>query len=71
MLTRKEFELLKLLAARPGIAVRREQLLADVWQTTWRGASRTLDVHMASLRAKIGEAATIETIRGVGYRIVA
>jgi DNA-binding response OmpR family regulator len=71
MLTRKEFELLTMLAARPGIAVRREQLLADVWQTTWRGASRTLDVHMASLRAKIGEAATIETIRGVGYRIVA
>jgi DNA-binding response OmpR family regulator len=71
MLTRKEFELLTLLAARPGIAVRREQLLADVWQTTWRGASRTLDVHMASLRAKIGAAATIETIRGVGYRIVA
>jgi DNA-binding response OmpR family regulator len=42
-----------------------------VWQTTWRGASRTLDVHMASLRAKLGNAATIETIRGVGYRIVA
>ena len=71
MLTRKEFELLTMLAARPGIAVRREQLLADVWQTTWRGASRTLDVHMASLRAKLGNAATIETIRGVGYRIVA
>ena len=71
MLTRKEFDLLTMLAARPGIAVRREQLLADVWQTTWRGASRTLDVHMASLRAKLGNAATIETIRGVGYRIVA
>lgn len=70
-LTRKEFELLRALVARPEAAVRRERLLADVWNTSWRGTSRTLDVHIASLRAKIGAAAEIQTIRGVGYRIVA
>jgi DNA-binding response OmpR family regulator len=70
-LTRKEFELLSALVAQPEAAVRRERLLADVWHTTWRGTSRTLDVHIASLRAKIGAAAEIQTIRGVGYRIVA
>jgi len=68
-LTRKEFHLLTLLVAQPGTAVRRERLLTEVWQTSWRGASRTLDVHMATLRGKIGEGARIETIRGVGYRI--
>jgi DNA-binding response OmpR family regulator len=69
-LTRKEFHLLTLLVARPETAVRRERLLAEVWRTSWKGTSRTLDVHMAMLRAKIGEGAQIETIRGVGYRIV-
>jgi DNA-binding response OmpR family regulator len=69
-LTRKEFHLLTLLVTEPGAAVRRERLLTEVWQTSWRGTSRTLDVHMATLRGKIGESAQIETIRGVGYRIV-
>jgi DNA-binding response OmpR family regulator len=50
--------------------VRREQLFEQVWPTTWRGTSRTLGVHIASLRAKIGGAAEIQTIRGVDYRIV-
>jgi DNA-binding response OmpR family regulator len=68
-LTRKEFQLLGILAAEPGVTVRRERLLAEVWHTSWRGTSRTLDVHMATLRAKIGDAAQIETVRGVGYRI--
>jgi DNA-binding response OmpR family regulator len=69
ILTRKEFHLLTLLVAEPGTAVRRERLLTEVWHTSWRGASRTLDVHMATLRGKIGGGARIETIRGVGYRI--
>ena len=70
-LTRKEFQLLAILMAEPEVAVRRERLFTEVWHTTWQGTSRTLDVHMTSLRAKIGAAAQIETIRGVGYRIVA
>jgi len=68
-LTRKEFQLLGILAAEPETTVRRERLLAEVWRTSWRGTSRTLDVHMATLRAKIGDSAQIETVRGVGYRI--
>ena len=48
----------------------RDRLLTEVWHTSWPGTSRTLDVHMATLRAKVGAAARIETIRGVGYRIV-
>jgi DNA-binding response OmpR family regulator len=70
-LTRKEFQLLAILAAEPEVAVRRERLLREVWHTSWRGVSRTLDVHMATLRQKIGHGAQIQTIRGVGYRIVA
>lgn len=70
-LTRKEFQLLAILMAEPEVAVRRERLFTEVWHTTWQGTSRTLDVHMTSLRSKIAGAAQIETIRGVGYRIVA
>lgn len=69
-LTRKEFQLLAILAAEPEVAVKRERLLREVWHTSWRGVSRTLDVHMATLRQKIGDGAQIQTIRGVGYRIV-
>jgi DNA-binding response OmpR family regulator len=68
-LTRKEFHVLAILAAEPEVAVRRDRLLREVWQTSWHGVSRTLDVHMATLRQKIGDGAVIETIRGVGYRI--
>jgi len=70
-LTRKEFQLLAVLMAEPELVIRREQLFSDIWHTTWHGTSRTLDAHMTSLRAKIGKAAQIETVRGVGYRIVA
>lgn len=69
-LTRKEFQLLTILMAEPETAVRRERLFAEVWHTSWRGTSRTLDVHMTTLRSKIGGGAEIQTIRGVGYRIV-
>jgi DNA-binding response OmpR family regulator len=69
-LTRKEFDLLALLAQRPGVVFRREQIISEVWRTNWEGTGRTLEVHVASLRAKLGQPALIETIRGVGYRLV-
>ncbi|MEU5979046.1 response regulator transcription factor [Streptomyces sp. NPDC047315] len=69
-LTRKEFDLLALLAQRPGVVFRREQIISEVWHTSWEGTGRTLEVHVASLRAKLGMPALIETVRGVGYRLV-
>ncbi|WNI18378.1 response regulator transcription factor [Actinacidiphila sp. ITFR-21] len=69
-LTRKEFDLLALLAQRPGVVFRREQIISEVWRTAWEGTGRTLEVHVASLRAKLGAPAMIETVRGVGYRLV-
>jgi DNA-binding response OmpR family regulator len=68
-LTRKEYDLLAALARRPGTVVTRDQLLADVWQTTWVGSPHTVEVHIASLRGKLGDAALIQTVRGVGYRL--
>jgi DNA-binding response OmpR family regulator len=69
-LTRKEFQVLALLASTPGVVVSRERLITEVWQTSWPGKSRTVDVHIATLRAKLGEAAVVENIRGVGYRLI-
>jgi DNA-binding response OmpR family regulator len=69
-LTRKEFDLLALLAQRPGVVFRREQIISVVWQTSWEGTGRTLEVHVASLRSKLHLPALIETVRGVGYRLV-
>jgi len=70
-LTRKEFDLLLLLARRPGVVYRREQIISEVWQTSWSGTGRTLEVHVGSLRHKLGTPGLIETVRGVGYRLVA
>ncbi|MEV0224009.1 response regulator transcription factor [Streptomyces sp. NPDC050704] len=70
-LTRKEFDLLALLAQRPGVVFRREQIISEVWRTSWEGTGRTLEVHVASLRSKLHMPALIETVRGVGYRLVA
>jgi len=70
-LTRKEFDLLALLAQRPGVVFRREQIISEVWRTNWEGTGRTLEVHVASLRSKLRMPALIETVRGVGYRLVA
>jgi DNA-binding response OmpR family regulator len=67
-LTRKEFDILASLARRPGEAVARERILLDVWQTTWSGR-HTLEVHVASLRAKLGRPDLVQTVRGVGYRL--
>jgi DNA-binding response OmpR family regulator len=66
-LTRKEFDLLALLARRPGVVFRREQILASVWGGS--GTAHTLDVHVASVRAKTGVPGLVETVRGVGYRL--
>jgi DNA-binding response OmpR family regulator len=65
----KEFDLLAKLAEDPGAAVRREQLIEDVWDEHWWGPTKTLDVHVASLRKKLGDPSFISTIRGVGYRL--
>ena len=68
-LTAKEFELLAVLAEEPGRAVPRQELFSRVWDPVWIGTGKTLDVHVASLRKKLGEAELIETVRGVGYRL--
>ncbi|MFY1636167.1 response regulator transcription factor [Solwaraspora sp. WMMB335] len=70
VLARKEFHLLALLVAQPGVVIERERLIAEVWLRPGPGTSRTLDVHMARLRAKLGDAVRVETVRGVGYRIL-
>jgi len=68
-LTRKEFDLLALLASEPGTVFTREDILREVWSETWFGASRTLDVHVGALRSKLGDRGWIETVRGVGFRM--
>ena len=68
-LTPKEFDLLACLARDPGAAVRREQIIEEVWDEHWWGSTKTLDVHIASLRKKLGDPRWITTIRGVGYRL--
>jgi DNA-binding response OmpR family regulator len=68
-LTPKEFDLLAALARDPGAAVSRRRLLEDVWETTWYGSAKTIDVHVAALRRKLGDPGWIETVRGVGFRL--
>jgi len=68
-LTVKEFDLLALLASDPGVVVDRHRILRDVWDTTWYGSSKTVDVHVAALRKKLGDPTLIETVRGVGLRL--
>ncbi len=70
MLTFKEFELLRLFLSRPGIAFTREQLLSDVWDSDYLGETRTVDMHIRTLRQKLGHyGQMIETVRNVGYRL--
>jgi DNA-binding response OmpR family regulator len=66
-LTATEFELLAYLMARPGRVVTRDQLLSAVWGYAAAGGTRTVDVHVAQVRAKLGDASPIRTVRGVGY----
>ena len=68
-LTPKEFDVLAALARDPGAAVSRRRLLEDVWQTTWYGSAKTIDVHVAALRRKLGDPSLIETVRGIGFRL--
>jgi DNA-binding response OmpR family regulator len=68
-LTLKEFDLLALLASQPDVVVDRQRILRDVWDTTWYGSSKTVDVHVAALRKKLGDPTLIETVRGVGLRL--
>ena len=71
-LTQKEFEVLRLLLAHRGQVFSREQLLEQVWGYAYTGESRTVDVHIRTLRQKLGPAgAYIETVRGYGYKIAA
>lgn len=69
-LTYKEFELLRLFLAHPGRAFTREELFSGVWGDSYQGETRTLDMHIKTLRQKLGGyGARIETVRGVGYRL--
>lgn len=69
-LTLKEYELLKLFLTHPGQVFSREQLLEKIWGTDYFGESRTVDVHIGTLRTKLGEEGSlIRTVRGVGYRM--
>lgn len=74
-LTRKELDLLARLMRDAGRVVTRETLMCDVWDENWFGSTKTLDVHVATLRRKLGEDAErhryIETVRGVGFRFAA
>jgi len=70
-LTRKEFDLLGDLALHSGRVLTREQLMSRVWDENWFGSTKTLDVHVAALRRKLGDPGYIETVRGVGFRFTA
>ena len=72
LLTYKEFELLRLFLSRPGVAFTREQLLSDIWGMEYAGETRTVDMHIKTLRQKLGNyGAMIETVRHIGYRLEA
>jgi len=71
-LTAKEFDLLRVLVREQGKVVSREQLMREIWETSWFGSTKTLDMHISVLRRKLGDDATqpryIATVRGVGFR---
>lgn len=67
--TRKEFDLLACLAEDPGRALSRQEILERAWDAHWYGPSKILDVHVASLRRKLGDPSFIETVYGVGFRL--
>lgn len=68
-LSRKEFQVLALLATAGGAVCTRNRIVAEVWGRSWPGANRTLDVHVATLRTKLGRPDLVQTVRGVGYRL--
>ena len=67
-LTRTEFDIVAVLARYPGVVVPRDRIIREVWQTDWHAFSRSLEVHVGSIRRKTGRGELIETVRGVGYR---
>jgi two-component system response regulator RegX3 len=68
-LTPKEFDLVSLLAQDPGAVFERQRIMEQVWGQPWYGPTKTLDVHVASIRKKLGDPRWIETVRGVGFRL--
>jgi len=68
-LTPKEFDILAALVRDPGAVLSRRRLLEEVWETTWYGSAKTIDVHVGALRRKLGDPGWIETVRGVGFRL--
>ena len=68
-LTPREFDLLALLASRPGVVVDRDAIFREIWGGEWFGSPKTIDVHVAALRRKLGDARWIETSRSVGFRL--
>lgn len=69
-LTYKEFELLRLFLSHPGVAFTRDQLFSEIWGEDYIGETRTVDMHIRTLRQKLGKyGARIETVRGIGYRL--
>jgi DNA-binding response OmpR family regulator len=70
-LSPKEYDVLALLLEDPGAVVTRETLIERVWDTNWFGPTKTLDVHVASLRRKLGHPDWVQTVRGVGFRAAA
>ncbi len=68
-LTAKEFDILACLAAEPGRLVTREEVFDRAWDTHWYGPMKVLDVHIAALRRKLGDASLIETVYGRGFRL--
>ena len=68
-LTAKEFDVLAYLADDPGAVRRRTEILEHVWEGHWYGATKTVDAHVAAIRKKLGDAAWIEAVRGVGFRL--
>ena len=69
LLTAKEFDLLALLTREQGAVVDRERIMREVWNTAWYGSAKTIDVHVAAIRRKLGDPGWIETVRGVGLRL--
>ena len=67
-LTPKEYDLLDCLTTDPGAVLSRDEILRSVWDENWWGSTKTLDVHIASLRKKLGDSDLIRTVRGVGYQ---
>lgn len=69
-LTPKEFDIVAVLARYPGVAVPKDRLIREVWNTDWRGFAHSLEVHVGAIRKKTGTHRIIDTVRGVGYRLV-